>query len=106
MEAVAAIFEKYVKVFGAKNKLKDCNRSLLEYEFVIGDICMRANILPDRGGRTRNISTFSDQVSRIMLLDLREVHVEGGDVMLYNGYLFCRYYRGQTMQINVIARKN
>jgi hypothetical protein len=72
---------------------------------VIGDIFVKANILPDREEELEAISTYWIKVMQVMLLDLREVHIEGGDVMLYNDYLFWLPIEGRTMQIILCQNK-
>lgn len=108
MEAVAAIFEKYdIKVFRPE-QIEDCNQIFTrDIGFVIGDIFVKANILPDREEELEAIQYVLDQIDASHVIrPPEEVHVEGGDVMLYNDYLFVGTYRGADYADYIIARTN
>ncbi|GAA3565568.1 dimethylarginine dimethylaminohydrolase family protein [Snuella lapsa] len=108
MEAVAAVFKKYdVKVFRPE-VIKDCNQIFSrDIAFVIEDKIIRANILPNREQEIKAIQYVWDQVdskNRIVLPD--ECHVEGGDVMPWNDYIFIGTYSGEDYPELITARTN
>lgn len=108
MEAVAKVFEKYdVKVFRPE-VIKDCNQIFSrDIAFVIEDKIIRANILPDRAKEIEAIRYVWNQIdrkNRILLPD--ECHVEGGDVMPWNDYIFMGTYSGEDYPDLITARTN
>ncbi|MBL7560001.1 amidinotransferase [Olleya sp. YSTF-M6] len=108
MEAVAAIFEKYdVKVYRPE-LIKDCNQIFArDIAFVIDDVFIKANILPDRENELEAIQYVIDQIDpEKVIRPPEEVHIEGGDVMLWNDYIFVGTYRGEDYSDYIVARTN
>ncbi|WP_289044701.1 arginine deiminase family protein [uncultured Olleya sp.] len=108
MEAVAAIFEKYdVKVYRPE-LIKDCNQIFArDIAFVIDDVFIKANILPDRENELEAIQYVIDQINpEKVIRPPEEVHIEGGDVMLWNDYIFVGTYRGEDYSDYIVARTN
>lgn len=108
MEAVEAIFKKYdVQVFRPKT-IKDCNQIFSrDIAFVIENKIIRANILPDRGSEIEAIRYVWKQVDRQNRIVLpKECHVEGGDVMLLDDYIFMGTYSGSDYSHYITARTN
>lgn len=108
MEAVAAVFEKHdVKVFRPEI-IKDCNQIFTrDIAFVIDDKFIKANILPDREEEFEAIEYVWEQVPKEKRIKLPEhCHIEGGDVMLYNDYIFIGTYRREDYANYMIARTN
>lgn len=108
MEAVAAVFEKYdVTVFRPKI-IEDYNQIFSrDIGFVIDDKFVEANILPDREQEVEAIEHVWSQVPKEQRIKLPEhCHIEGGDVMLYNDYIFIGTYRGADYSDYIIARTN
>ncbi|MEP5339777.1 MAG: arginine deiminase family protein [Algibacter sp.] len=108
MDAVAAILEKYdVKVY-RPSVLKDCNQIFSrDIAFVIEDKLIRANILPDREKEVEAIRYVWDQVAKENRILLPEAcHVEGGDVMPWNDYIFIGTYSGEDYPDIITARTN
>ena len=108
MDAVAKVFEKYdVKVYRPE-LLKDCNQIFSrDIAFVIEDKIIRANILPDRDKEIHAIDYIWNQIEdahRIILPE--ECHVEGGDVMPWNDYIFIGTYSGKDYSDYITARTN
>ncbi len=108
MEAVAAVFKKYdVKVYRPE-VIKDCNQIFSrDIAFVIEDKMIRANILPNREEEVEAINYIWNQVetnNRIILPE--ECHVEGGDVMPWNNYIFIGTYSGDDYPDYITARTN
>ena len=108
MEAVAKVFEKYdVKVYRPE-LIQDCNQIFArDIAFVIDDVFVKANILPDRENELEAIQYVIDQIdSKKVIRPPEEVHIEGGDVMLWNDYIFIGTYRGEDYSDYIVARTN
>lgn len=108
MDAVAKVFEKYdVQVFRPE-VINDCNQIFSrDIAFVIEDKMIRANILPNREQEVRAIDYIWNQVeeeNRIILPE--ECHVEGGDVMPWDDYIFVGTYSGENYPNLITARTN
>ncbi len=108
MEAVVQVFEKYdVQVFRPE-VIKDCNQIFSrDIAFVIEDKIIRANILPNREEEVEAIKYIWDQVEKKNRIILPEAcHVEGGDVMPWNDYIFIGTYSGEDYPDIITARTN
>ncbi len=108
MEAFAAVFKKYdVKVFRPE-VLEDCNQIFSrDIAFVIEDKLVIANILPDREQEVEAILHVLDKIDDTDILHPpEEVHVEGGDVMPWNDYLFVGTYTAVDYATHITARTN
>jgi N-dimethylarginine dimethylaminohydrolase len=108
MDAVAAVFEKYdVEVFRPM-QIQDCNQIFTrDIGFVIDAVFVKANILPDREEEIEAIQYIVDQIEPDNVMrPPEEVHIEGGDVMLHDDYIFVGTYRGEDYPDYIIARTN
>lgn len=108
MDAVFKVFEKYnVKVFRPEI-IKDCNQVFArDIAFVIEDKFIKANILPDREREIEAIHDVIEQINPENVIKLpEECHVEGGDVMLWNEYIFVGTYSGSDYANYITARTN
>ncbi|MGR7813514.1 dimethylarginine dimethylaminohydrolase family protein [Lacinutrix undariae] len=108
MEAVAKVFEKYdIQVF-RPTVIKDYNQIFTrDIAFVIDDKMVIANILPDRDQEINAIKHVWEQVDKDNLIKLpEECHVEGGDVMPYEDYIFIGTYSGENYSDFITARTN
>jgi N-dimethylarginine dimethylaminohydrolase len=108
MEAVAQVFEKYdVKVYRPK-VITDYNQIFArDIAFVIDDKFIRANILPDRAREIEAIEHVWSQIPQENQIQLpEECHVEGGDVMPWNDYIFIGTYSGDDYPDYITARTN
>ncbi|WP_340155061.1 arginine deiminase family protein [uncultured Winogradskyella sp.] len=108
MEAVAAVFKKYgVKVYRPK-VIKDYNQIFSrDIAFVIEDKLIEANILPDREREYEAIQHVLDEIGEENIIVLpEECHVEGGDVMPWNDYIFIGTYSGADYSDYITARTN
>ena len=108
MEAVAKVFDKYdVKVFRPQ-VIEDYNQIFSrDIAFVIEDKIIRANILPDRDREFEAIDHVWKQVKKENRITLpEECHVEGGDVMPWNDYIFIGTYSGEDYPDYITARTN
>ena len=108
MEAVAAILEKYnVEVF-RPNMIENYNQIFSrDIAFVIDDKLVKANILPDRDQEIEAIHNVISEIDPRNIIKLpEECHVEGGDVMPYNDYIFIGTYSGEDYSEYITARTN
>ncbi len=108
MDAVAKVFEKYdVKVYRPK-VIKDCNQIFTrDIGFVIDDVFIKANILPDREEELNAIQYVIDKIDKDKVTrPPEEVHIEGGDVIVWNDYVFIGTYRGEDYSDYIVARTN
>lgn len=108
MEAFVKVFEKHgVKVFRPE-VLEDCNQIFSrDIAFVIDDKLVKANILPDREEEFEAILHVLEKIDPDkILLPPEEVHIEGGDVMPWNDYIFIGTYTGEGYPDYITARTN
>ncbi|XCF06078.1 arginine deiminase family protein [Tamlana crocina] len=108
MDAVAEVFKKYdVQVFRPE-VIKDCNQIFTrDIAFVVEDKIIRANILPNREKEIEAIRYVWNQVPRENRIILpEECHVEGGDVIPWNDYIFIGTYSGEDYPDIITARTN
>lgn len=108
METVSAVLKKYDVTVYRPEVLEDYNQIFArDISFVIEDKIIIANILPDRKlevEATEYVWSTIEKKNRIILPD--ECHVEGGDVMLWNDYIFIGTYSGQDYPDYITARTN
>ena len=108
MEAVAEVFKKYnVEVF-RPSILQDYNQIFSrDIAFVIEDKLIKANILPDREKEYLAIKNVLEHIDDENIIQLpKECHVEGGDVMPWNDYIFVGTYSGADYADYITARTN
>ena len=108
MESVVKVFEKYgIKVFRPK-VIENYNQIFSrDIGFVIEDKFITANILPDRDQEISAIDHVLDLIPKENRISLPEdCHVEGGDVMPWNNYIFIGTYSGNDYPEYITARTN
>lgn len=108
MDAFNAVFEKYgVKVLRPE-LIENYNQIFVrDIGFVIDDIFIKSNILPDRERELDAIQYVIDQINPVKVVRPSEkVHIEGGDVMLWNDYVFVGTYKGSDYASFITARTN
>ena len=108
MESVTRVFEKYgIQVFRPK-VIENYNQIFSrDIGFVIEDKFITANILPDRDQEILAIDHVLDQIPKENRISLPEdCHVEGGDVMPWNNYIFIGTYSGKDYSEYITARTN
>jgi N-dimethylarginine dimethylaminohydrolase len=108
MEAFNKVFQKYdVKVFRPE-RIQNYNQIFTrDIGFVIDDVFIKANILPDRERELDAIQFVIDQMNpNKVVRPPEEVHIEGGDVMLWNDYIFIGTYKGSDYKDYITARTN
>lgn len=108
MQAFADVLKKYeVQVFRPE-EIKDYNQIFSrDIAFVIDDIFVKANILPEREKELDAIQYVINQIDpKKVVRPPEEVHIEGGDVMLWNGHIFIGTYKGSDYKDYITARTN
>jgi len=108
MEAVANVFKKYDVTVYRPELIENCNQIFArDIAFVIDDVFVKANILPDREEELDAIQYVVDKVNPAKVIrPPEEVHIEGGDVMLWNDYIFVGTYREEDYADYIVARTN
>lgn len=108
MDEFNSVFEKYdVKVYRPEI-ITDYNQIFTrDIGFVIDDTFIKANILPDREAELPAINYVLDQIDSSKIVSPpQEVHIEGGDVMLWNDHVFIGTYKGSDYKDYITARTN
>ena len=108
MDAVEAVLKKYnVDVFRPK-VIENYNQIFSrDIAFVIDDKLVKANILPDRDQEIDAINHVISKIEPENIIKLsEECHVEGGDVMPWNDYIFVGTYSGEDYSDHITARTN
>lgn len=108
MDALAKVFDKYdVKVYRPEI-IENYNQIFSrDIGFVIDDIFIKANILPDRERELEAIQYVIDQMDpKKVVRPPEEVHIEGGDVMPWNDHIFIGTYKGSDYKDFITARTN
>jgi len=108
MEAVATILEKYNVEVYRPEVIENYNQIFSrDIAFVIDDKLVRANILPDRDQEIVAINHVISKINPENIIKLpEECHVEGGDVMPWNDYIFIGTYLGEDYSDYITARTN
>ncbi|MBQ0788736.1 MAG: amidinotransferase [Oceanihabitans sp.] len=108
MEAVANVFKKYDVTVYRPELIENCNQIFArDIAFVIDDVFVKANILPEREEELDAIQYVVDKVNPAKVIrPPEEVHIEGGDVMLCNDYIFVGTYREEDYPDYIVARTN
>tara|TARA_Y100000815_G_scaffold135449_1_gene122117 strand:+ start:2313 stop:3224 length:912 start_codon:yes stop_codon:yes gene_type:complete len=108
MEAVAKVFQKYDVQVYRPEIIKDCNQIFSrDIGFVIDDIFIKANILPNREEELEAIQYVIDKMDpNKVIRPPEEAHIEGGDVIVWNDHIFIGTYKGEDYPDYIVARTN
>ena len=108
MDAFAAVLQKYGVQVYRPEIIRDCNQIFTrDIGFVIDDVFIKANILPDRQAEFQAIEYIVKQMNPDKVVTPpEEVHIEGGDVVPWNEHLFIGTYKGDDYKEQVTARTN
>ena len=108
MNAFEAVLKKYgVKVYRPE-PVENCNQIFSrDVGFVIDDKIIVSNIIPDRQEEIDAYENIYRQIHYKQIYNLPEaVHVEGGDVVLYNNIIFLGQYAFEDYPEVKTARTN
>jgi N-dimethylarginine dimethylaminohydrolase len=108
MDALDAIFKKYEVEVYRPDILNNYNQIFSrDIGFVIDDYFIKANILPDRERELDAIQHIIEKMdSSKVVRPPEEVHIEGGDVILWNEHIFIGTYKGRDYSEYITARTN
>ena len=108
MEALNQVLKKYDVTVFRPGMIENYNQIFArDIGFVIDDTFIKANILPDRERELDAIQYIIDQINPAKVLrPPSDVHIEGGDVMLHNDYIFIGTYKGSDYKDYITARTN
>ena len=108
MDAFNAVFEKYNVTVYRPELIPNYNQIFArDIGFVIDDVFIKSNILPDRERELDAIQYVIDQINPSKVVrPPEEVHIDGGDVMLWNDYIFIGTYKGSDYKDYITARTN
>ncbi|MFJ1328429.1 dimethylarginine dimethylaminohydrolase family protein [Capnocytophaga canimorsus] len=108
MEAFRSVLEKYGVTVYRPEIIENCNQIFTrDIGFVIDDIFIKANILPDRENEYQAIEYIVNEIEKSkVVIPPDEVHIEGGDVMPWNDHIFIGTYKGSDYKNYITARTN
>lgn len=103
-----SVLEKYgVTVLRPKN-VPQCNQIFArDIGFVVDSFFFKSNILPQREKEFDAIDFLLAQIDPKDIIEFPEhIHVEGGDVIVFNDYIFVGYYNQEDYPQMITARTN
>jgi N-dimethylarginine dimethylaminohydrolase len=108
MEAFNAVFKKYDVTVYRPEIIENYNQIFTrDIGFVIDDVFIKSNILPDRERELEAIQYVMDLINPAKVVrPPEEVHIEGGDVMVWNEHVFIGTYKGSDYSSYITARTN
>ncbi len=108
MNAFEAVLLKYGVKVHRPQLVKNCNQIFArDVGFVIDDKIIVSNVIPDRQEEIDAYDPIYRQIHYKQIYNLPEaVHVEGGDVVLYNGVVFVGQYAFEDYPEVKTARTN
>ena len=108
MDAFEKVLTKYEVTVYRPQLIENCNQIFTrDIGFVIDNIFVKSNILPERELELDAIQYVIDQIyPKNVVRPPAEVHIEGGDVMLWNDHIFIGTYKGSDYKDYITARTN
>ena len=108
MDAFELVFKKYGVTVYRPDIIQNYNQIFTrDIGFVIDDVFIKSNILPDRERELDAIQYVIDKMNPTKVVrPPEEVHIEGGDVMLWGNYIFVGTYKGSDYKDYITARTN
>ena len=94
LDGMCKALEKQDVLVVRPDLIEGCNQIFArDIGFVIDDFFFLSNILPARAHELNAINEIIGQIPSQKIISCpSEVHVEGGDVIVYNDYVFVGYY--------------
>ena len=107
-EAFNTVFEKYNITVYRPEIIENYNQIFTrDIGFVIDDVFIKSNILPERERELDAIQYVIDQIDiQKVARPPEEAHIEGGDVLLWNDHIFIGTYKGSDYKDYITARTN
>ncbi|OYU81551.1 MAG: amidinotransferase [Flavobacterium sp. BFFFF1] len=109
MEAFLNVFQKYDVTVYRPEVIAHVNQIFArDIGFVIDDVFFQANILPDRDKEFPAIQYVIDQIDPKKFVHIKDqdIHIEGGDVIVWNDHIFIGTYNGPDYSAIKTARTN
>ncbi len=108
MDAFKLVLEKYHVQVYRPDMIENYNQIFTrDIGFVIENTFIKSNILPDRERELDAIQYIIDQIKpEKVVRPPEEVHIEGGDVVLWDDYIFIGTYKGSDYKEYITARTN
>jgi N-dimethylarginine dimethylaminohydrolase len=108
MEAFNKVLQKYQVTVFRPELIENYNQIFTrDIGFVIDDVFIKSNILPERLHELDAIQYVIDKINPVKVVRPPvEVHIEGGDVMLWKDYVFIGTYKGSDYKDYITARTN
>lgn len=108
MEGFSSVLKKYGVTVYRPEIITDCNQIFSrDIAFVIEDVFIKSNILPDREGEFDAINEVLNKINPSKIITPPpSVHIEGGDVMPWFDYIFVGVYTGPDYSSYITARTN
>ncbi len=108
MAAFEQVLKKYDVTVFRPQLIENYNQIFTrDIGFVIDDVFVKSNILPERERELDAIQYIIDQMNpKKVVRPPKEVHIEGGDVVLWNDYIFIGTYKGSDYKEYITARTN
>ena len=90
------------------DSVPNCNQIFArDIGFVIGDYFFVSNILPLRHKEINGLNSMIKKIDNSKIVKLNtNIHIEGGDIILDNDYIFVGYYNKDDYEKQITARTN
>ena len=90
------------------DSVPNCNQIFArDIGFVIGDYFFISNILPLRHKEINGLNSIIKKIDNSKIVKLNtNIHIEGGDIILDNDYIFVGYYNKGDYEKQITARTN
>ena len=105
-------FKKVLEINGVDvyelDSVPNCNQIFArDIGFVIGDYFFVSNILPLRHKEINGLNSMIKKIDNSKIVKLnKNIHIEGGDIILDNDYIFVGYYNKDDYEKQITARTN
>lgn len=102
------VFLRYGLTVLRPDGVADCNQIFArDLGFVVDDIFVRANIIPQREKELLGLASLLTQIPiSKQLMFPKEVHIEGGDVIVHNEYIYVGFSTSPNYVKLITARTN